>query len=120
MTHEIAGILATSFIILVALWITSLVWALSDIIRARKPIKWAALAVAVPLFGAFLYYLYAPTTEKIKKRKFKNLMKSRWTVAAIIIIMLLSMYVRLIDYRWPYLRNIDSYVFYRWMDETVI
>ncbi|KHO47478.1 MAG: dolichyl-diphosphooligosaccharide-protein glycosyltransferase [archaeon GW2011_AR5] len=120
MTHEIAGILATSFIILIALWITSLVWSLSDIIRTRKPIKWAVLAIVIPLLGALLYYLYAHTTEKIKRRKFKDLMKSRWTVVAIIIIMLLSMYVRLIDYRWPYLRNIDSYVFYRWMDETVI
>src|SRR3989344_4206980 len=120
MTHEIAGILATSFIILIALWITSLVWSLSDIIRTRKPIKWAVLAIVIPLLGAVLYYLYAHTTEKIKRRKFKDLMKSRWVVVAIIIIMLLSMYVRLLDYRWPYLRNIDSYVFYRWMDETVV
>jgi asparagine N-glycosylation enzyme membrane subunit Stt3 len=45
--------------------------------------------------------------------------KKYWPAIAILIIIILSIYVRTIDYRWPYLRNIDSYTFYRQMDEIV-
>ena len=38
---------------------------------------------------------------------------------AIVSIILLGIYVRTLDYRWPYLRNIDSYNFYRLMDYIV-
>src|SRR3989338_3101349 len=120
MSHEIAGVLATLVVIAIALWATTLVWALADIIKYRKPKKWIVFQV-IPLLGPLIYYLRAHGPEKIKPaKKLRNLVINRWTVIAIIIIILLSMYVRLIDYRWPYLRNIDSYVFYRWMDETVM
>jgi asparagine N-glycosylation enzyme membrane subunit Stt3 len=52
--------------------------------------------------------------EKIKKYAMKY-----WPLVAIIIIMILGFYVRLIDYRWPYLRNIDSYNFYREIEDIV-
>lgn len=118
--HEIAGVIATSFIILVVLWIMSLVWSVVDIIKSKKQNKWVAITVVIPIIGALLYYTYAHGDEKVKpSKKLSHLFRNRWTVIAIIIIVLLSMYVRLLDYRWPYLRNIDSYVFYRWMDEIV-
>lgn len=120
MTHEIVGIIATSLIILIALWITSFVWTVSDILKTKKPKKWIALTLILPLVGALLYYMYVHTHQKTHKReKLIHLLKNRWTIIAIVIIILLSMYVRLVDYRWPYLRNIDSYVFYRWIDEIV-
>lgn len=118
MSHEIAGVIATSAIILVALWIVSLSWSLADMVRNKRPKWWAAVALIVPLAGAFVYYIYA-SRNRPKASSIGDMIKNRWVIIAIIIIMLLSMYVRLIDYRWPYLRNIDSYVFYRWMDETV-
>src|SRR3989338_4113638 len=118
MSHEIIGVLATSFIILIAVWVASLVWSVSRAIKPKKS-KWALISLA-PLGGALLYYLYGYNREKRKRLQLADVIRSKWVVIAIIIIMLLSMYVRLIDYRWPYLRNIDSYVFYRWMDETVI
>lgn len=120
MSYEIVGLMATSLIILIALSITSFVWSVSDILKTKKPKKWILLTLILPLLGALLYYLYVHTHQKPRKReKLIHLLKSRWTIIAIIIIILLSMYVRLVDYRWPYLRNIDSYVFYRWMDEIV-
>lgn len=119
MTHEIIGLIATSIVVLVALWAASLFWSISDVIKSKKHKKWIAIVIILPLLGSLLYYLYGHKREKARKLKIADLAKSKWTVIAIIIIMLLSMYVRLIDYRWPYLRNIDSYVFYRWMDETV-
>lgn len=45
--------------------------------------------------------------------------RRHWAVIVLILLILLAFYVRLLDYRWPYLRNIDSYVFYRQMDEIV-
>ncbi|MEM7819493.1 MAG: STT3 domain-containing protein [Candidatus Aenigmatarchaeota archaeon] len=45
--------------------------------------------------------------------------KKYWPFFAIIIIIILGFYVRLIDYRWPYLRNIDSYNFYREIEDIV-
>ena len=51
---------------------------------------------------------------------FSTLLKNKWPLIAIIIIIVLGIYVRTLDYRWPYLRNIDSYTFYRWMDEILI
>jgi len=50
---------------------------------------------------------------------YKSFLKKYWPAIAILIIIILSIYVRTIDYRWPYLRNIDSYTFYRQMDEIV-
>src|SRR3989344_2553812 len=38
---------------------------------------------------------------------------------AIVSIILLGIYVRTSDYRWPYLRNIDSYNFFRAMTDIV-
>ncbi len=46
-------------------------------------------------------------------------LKRHYAIIAIFLIIVLSMHVRLTDYRWPYLRNIDSYMFYRQMDEIV-
>ena len=48
-----------------------------------------------------------------------NKIKKHWALIAVILIISLSMHLRLLDYRWPYLRNIDSYMFYRQMDEII-
>lgn len=42
-----------------------------------------------------------------------------WAAFALILIVIFATQIRLIDYRWPYLRNIDSYDFSRQMEETV-
>jgi asparagine N-glycosylation enzyme membrane subunit Stt3 len=49
----------------------------------------------------------------------KSFLKKRWSLIAIVLIILLSVHIRLLDYRWPYLRNIDSYVYYRQMDMII-
>lgn len=46
-------------------------------------------------------------------KKMGNIAKRYWPAIAIGLIIILAVYVRVIDYRWPYLRNIDSYSFYR-------
>ncbi|MBI4162586.1 MAG: hypothetical protein HY513_02790 [Candidatus Aenigmarchaeota archaeon] len=51
---------------------------------------------------------------------FSATLKKRWPFIAILIIIILGIYVRTLDYNWHYLRNIDSYTFYRWMDEILI
>lgn len=45
--------------------------------------------------------------------------KRHYAIIVVFLIIVLGMHVRLLDYRWPYLRNIDSYMFYREMDEIV-
>ncbi len=42
--------------------------------------------------------------------------KKYWISIVLIAIVMLSFYVRILDYNWPYLRNIDSYMFFRQMD----
>jgi len=42
-----------------------------------------------------------------------------WVPIFLVLLILLALHVRLLDYRWPYLRNIDSYLFYRDMDDIV-
>lgn len=46
-------------------------------------------------------------------------LKSHWGIIAVLLIVLLATHVRLLDYRWPYLRNIDSYNFMRDMQLIV-
>ncbi len=55
----------------------------------------------------------------MKKERLFLLLRRYWPVIALIFIISLSFTTRLIDYRWPYLRNIDSYTFYRQMDEII-
>lgn len=52
------------------------------------------------------------------KNSLTTYLKKYWPVIAIITIMILGMQVRLLDYRWPYLRNIDSYAFARQIEEV--
>jgi len=51
--------------------------------------------------------------------KFLSLLKKYWPVLVMIFIIYLSFTTRILDYRWPYLRNIDSYMFYRQMGEII-
>ncbi len=118
MSHELIGVLATIIIAGVSLAIISFAWALFDIIRSKSRKKWIIVSL-VPLIGPLLYHLYAGEKQP-KIRKLALLLRNRWTIIVIVLIIALSMYVRLAEYRWPYLRNIDSYVFYRWMDEAVM
>ena len=48
-----------------------------------------------------------------------NAIKNYWPVIAIFLIILLGVSVRVMDYKWPYLRNIDSYNFYSEMENIV-
>ena len=45
--------------------------------------------------------------------------RQHYALIVVFLIIVLGMHVRLLDYRWPYLRNIDSYMFYRQMDEII-
>lgn len=46
-------------------------------------------------------------------------LSKHWAAISVVLIVLLSFYVRTMDYRWPYLRNIDSYSFMRSMQLIV-
>ncbi|MBI4018225.1 MAG: hypothetical protein HY368_01305 [Candidatus Aenigmarchaeota archaeon] len=48
-----------------------------------------------------------------------GMLKNNWHILALILIIYLGTTVRTLDYRWPYLRNIDSYNFYKEMDEIL-
>jgi len=49
----------------------------------------------------------------MKKETAIHILKKYWPLILIVIIMVAGFSIRLLDYRWPYLRNIDSYNFYR-------
>ncbi len=53
------------------------------------------------------------------KKPIFNLLKKYWVIFSILIIIYFGVHVRLLDYNWPYLRNIDSYTFFRQMDDIV-
>ncbi len=55
----------------------------------------------------------------INKNTLLAFLSKRWVIIALVVIMILGMYIRLIDYRWPYLRNIDSYNFARDIEDIV-
>ncbi len=113
--YEINGTMAVFVLILITVWLAATVWGISEALKSRKR-KWALVSL-IPLAGPLYFYITAG--QGTKTEKIASLVKNKWVVIALVIIILLGMYVRLVDYRWGYLRNIDSYVFYRWMDETV-
>ena len=51
---------------------------------------------------------------------FYGFLQKRWTIIALIIIISLGIGLRVSDFHWNYLRNIDSYTFYRWMDDISV
>ncbi|MBI2172718.1 MAG: hypothetical protein HYT73_00720 [Candidatus Aenigmarchaeota archaeon] len=53
------------------------------------------------------------------KRRAFEFIKKNWAPICLLIIVLLTFYVRVEEYRWQYLRNIDSYTFARFMDDIV-
>ncbi len=53
------------------------------------------------------------------KRRALEFIKKNWAPICLILIVLLTFYVRVEEYRWQYLRNIDSYTFARFMDDIV-
>ncbi|MCD6215708.1 MAG: hypothetical protein J7J92_01380 [Candidatus Aenigmarchaeota archaeon] len=56
--------------------------------------------------------------KRIEKRSV-NFIKKRWPLLLIITIILLGFYIRIVGFHYPYLRNIDSYYFYRYMNFVV-
>lgn len=118
MSFNVDGVLIIALLSTVLIWAVSTVWGLYDSIKAKKQPKWILINL-IPLAGPLTYHLYGRNTEISKKDKLISLAKDRWTVLAIIIIIMLSMSVRLADYRWPYLRNIDSYTFTRQIEDIV-
>ncbi len=70
----------------------------------------AAFLIPSAILAALLAIKYKSTA--------KTTQKYRASIIVIAIIML-AFYVRMLDYRWPYLRNIDSYMFYRQMDYII-
>ena len=56
-----------------------------------------------------------PELEIEIKLDFLRKIKKHWTFLALIIIFLLSFSIRLSNFHWPYLLNIDSYFHYRYM-----
>ncbi len=67
-------------------------------------------AVAGIAVAAATAYRYETSRESLKKL---------WPLLAIVLIISLGVFIRIADYRWPYLRNIDSYAFYRQMEMIV-
>jgi len=55
----------------------------------------------------------------IRYKSSLRIIRKYWVTIVIISIIMLAFSVRLIDYRWPYLRNIDSYMFARQMDYII-
>ncbi|MBI3190911.1 hypothetical protein HYZ41_04390 [archaeon] len=53
------------------------------------------------------------------KSKLTSIILRRWVIIALILIIVFGAYIRLVDYRWPYLRNIDSYNFARDIEDIV-
>jgi len=53
------------------------------------------------------------------KEKAIKILKKYWPLILIVIIMVAGFQIRLLDYRWPYLRNIDSYNFFREISNIV-
>lgn len=53
----------------------------------------------------------------LQKEKLVELLKKYWPLIALVFIVYFGTTVRTLDYRWPYLRNIDSYNFYKEMEE---
>jgi asparagine N-glycosylation enzyme membrane subunit Stt3 len=53
------------------------------------------------------------------KQKLASILLRRWVIIALILIIVFGAYVRLVDYRWPYLRNIDSYNFARDIEDII-
>ncbi len=53
------------------------------------------------------------------KQKIFEFFRKYWVVFVLVFIVILGTEVRLIDYRWPYLRNIDSYNFASQIEDTV-
>lgn len=75
-----------------------------------------AIGVSVALI-AVLAVKYKRTIETLKKY---------WPVVVVLVIISLSMWIRMVGFyspdgsdRWPYLRNIDSYFFYRQINDIV-
>ena len=50
---------------------------------------------------------------------FKNAFHKSWPAITILLLIILSVHIRTIDYNWPYLRNIDSYTFAREIERIV-
>ncbi len=73
--------------------------------------KMADIAVVAGIaVAAIVAYRYETSRESLEKL---------WPMLAIVLVVSLSVFVRIADYRWPYLRNIDSYAFYRQMEMIV-
>lgn len=53
------------------------------------------------------------------KKTIKNIIIKYWVAIAVFLIVFIGIYSRVADYSLPYLRNIDSYVFYRQMNDIV-
>ncbi len=49
---------------------------------------------------------------------FPSMLKKYWPAAIVLAIVVLGLYVRIFDYRFPYLRNIDSYAFTRQIEDV--
>lgn len=101
-------------------------WALFPLLLLAADFYWilwgnlTAIVVGIVLLGIVGVDVFA------LKRSTLPTLKRYWPAIAVLAIISLSMYIRLFGYftpdgetRWPYLRNIDSYFFYRYMDETV-
>ncbi len=121
MSHEIVGIIGLSVIVFFFAWLSSSGWSILNILKRRKTgnIKNLWLLVSLlPIVGGALYYFKGYDVGDIKSKAY-GFLKKTWPVIAVILIIYLGFYTRLLNYDWPYLRNIDSYVFYRWIDEIV-
>ncbi len=100
-----------------------------------KPIKWIKeywpiIFVYLLVIAASIYFTFSVQNAllsaiplliplAIKYKSTIKAVKKYWASIAILLIIFSAFHMRLLDYRWPYLRNIDSYMFYRHMDYII-
>ncbi|MCD6436151.1 MAG: hypothetical protein J7L15_07155 [Clostridiales bacterium] len=56
---------------------------------------------------------------EVKFKPIKDFLKKYWVPLLLLVVFILSMYIRLFNFHWPYLLNIDSYFQYRRMEYII-
>ena len=101
-----------------------------DLIKWSKE-YWALLPIYLIIISIFSIFIFKLSTNfliipailgallAVRYKRTLVVGRKYWAGIFIIVIVMFAFHVRMLDYRWPYLRNIDSYMFYRQMDYIV-
>jgi asparagine N-glycosylation enzyme membrane subunit Stt3 len=101
-------------------------WTLLPMILLALDFYWVLWGNIIAIGFAVLFVAVLTVEAFTFKRSTVQTLKQYWPVVAVLAIISLSMYIRMFgffsadgDTRWPYLRNIDSYFFYRHTTDTI-